>query len=75
MHVGLSEASGRRDAALILHRLAAGASVEELARLLGLDSDLLAAVLEDLAKRHHGSGRLAIFRCLADGKLAAGGRC
>ena len=72
MHVGLSEGSGRRDAALILHRLAAGASVEELARLLGLDSDLLAAVLEHLAKCHHGSGRLAeIFRCLADGKLAA----
>lgn len=73
MHVGSSESSGRRDAAVILHRLAAGTRVEEVARLLGLDSDLLAAVLHDLAKRRHrSSDRLAeIFQRLADGKPAA----
>jgi hypothetical protein len=61
-----------RDAALILHRLAAGATAEELARLLGLDPDLLAAVLEDLAKRRHRSDRLGvIFQQLADRKSPA----
>jgi hypothetical protein len=58
-----------RDAALILHRLGAGATVEEIGRLLGLDPDLLNAVLHDIAKRRHGSDRLGtIFQRLADGK-------
>ena len=75
IHVGSSESSGRRDAALILHRLAAGARVDELSRLLGLDSDLLAAVLQDLAKRHYGSDRLAeIFQRLAEGNTGRADR-
>lgn len=58
-----------RDAALILHRLAAGTTIEELSRLLGLDPDILTAVLHDLAKRRYGSDRLSkIFHQLADGK-------
>jgi hypothetical protein len=61
-----------RDAALILHRLAAGATVAELAGLLGLDPELLTVVLHDLAKRHYGSDRLdKIFHQLADGKSIA----
>jgi hypothetical protein len=70
--VGRSTSSGMRDAALILHRLAAGATVEELARLLGLDPDLLTAVLHDLATRRYESDRLGkIFQRLADGKPTA----
>jgi DNA-binding CsgD family transcriptional regulator len=62
-----------RDAALILHRLAAGTTPEELARLLGLDSGVLHAALQDLAKRRYrSSGRLGeIFRRLADRKSIA----
>jgi hypothetical protein len=70
--VGRSTSSGMRDAALILHRLAAGATVEELARLLELDPDLLNAVLHDLGARRYESGRLGkIFQQLADGKPTA----
>lgn len=72
IHLGPSASWGMRDAALILHRLAAGATVEELAGLLGLDPELLNAVLHDLAKRRYRSGRLGeIFRQLADGKSTA----
>ncbi len=61
-----------RDAALILHRLAAGATVEELAGLVGLGPDLLNAVLHDLAKRRYRSDQLGeIFQQLADGKSTA----
>jgi hypothetical protein len=61
-----------RDAALILHRFAAGATVAELAGLLGFDAELLAMVLHDLAKRSYGSDRLGrIFQQLADGKSTA----
>jgi hypothetical protein len=60
------------DAALILHRLAAGATVAELAGLFGLDPELLTVVLHDLAKRDYGSDRLdKIFHQLADGKSTA----
>ena len=66
---------GMRDAALILHRLGAGATVEELARLLGLEPDLLNAALHDLAKRRYESDRLGkIFQELADGKPTAQNR-
>jgi hypothetical protein len=72
IQVGPSTSWVMRDAALILHRLGAGATVEELARLLGLDPDLLNAVLRDLAKRRYESDRLGkIFQELADGKPAA----
>jgi hypothetical protein len=70
--LGPSTSWGMRDAALILHRLAAGAAVEELARLLGRDPGLLNAVLHDLAERRYESDRLGnIFRQLADGKRTA----
>jgi hypothetical protein len=72
IEAGPSTSWGMRDAALILQRLAAGATAEELARLLGLDPDLLNAVLRDLAKRRYGSDRLGkIFQQLADGKPTA----
>lgn len=61
-----------RDAALILHRLGAGATVEELARLIGLEPGVLNAVLRDLAKRRYESARVGkIFQQLADGKPTA----
>jgi hypothetical protein len=70
--VGRSTSWGMRDAALILHRFAAGASVDELARLLGLDPHLLNAVLRDLATRRYESNRLGkVFQRLADGKPVA----
>jgi DNA-binding CsgD family transcriptional regulator len=70
--IGPTTSWGMRDAALILHRLAAGATVEELARLLGLDPALLNAVLHDLAKRRYESDRLGdIFQQLAEGKPTA----
>ena len=70
--MGPSTSWGMRDAALILHRLAAGATVEELASLLGLDPHLLNAVLHDLAKRRYASARLGtIFQQLAEGKPTA----
>ena len=72
IQVGRSTSSGMRDAALILHRLAAGDTVEELARLLGLEPDVLNAVLHDLAKRPYESDRLGkIFQELADRKRTA----
>jgi hypothetical protein len=70
--VGPSTSWGVRDATLILQRLAAGATVEELPRFLGLDPDLLNAVLHDLAKRRYRSDRLGkIFQQLAGGKPTA----
>ena len=75
IQVGRSTSSGMRDAALILHRLGAGATVQELARLLGLEPDGLNAVLHDLAKRRYESDRLGkIFQELADGKPTAQNR-
>jgi hypothetical protein len=72
IRVDPSTSWGMRDAALILHQLRAGATVEELTRLLGLDPDLLNTVLNDLAKRRHQSDRLgSIFQQLADGKPTA----
>ena len=72
IQAGLSMSSGMRDAALILRRLGAGATVPELARLLGVDPDLLNAVLHDLARRRYESDRLGkIFQELADGKPTA----
>ena len=72
IHVGPSTSWGMRDTELILRRLGAGATVEELARLLGLEPDLLNAVLHDLAKRRFESDRLGkIFQQLADGKPTA----
>jgi hypothetical protein len=70
IQVGPSTTSwGMRDAALMLHRLGAGATVEEIAPLIGLEPDLLSALLNDLAKRRHESDRLGkIFQALADGK-------
>lgn len=65
--VGPSMSSGMRDAALILHRLAAGAAVDEVAHLLELEPDILSAVLHDLAKRRYRSDRLdKVFEHLAD---------
>jgi hypothetical protein len=67
-----STSFGMRDAALILRRLGAGATVEDLARLLGLEPDRLNLVLHDLAKRRYESDRLGkIFQGLADGKSTA----
>lgn len=67
-----STSFGMRDAALILRRLGAGATVEELAGLLGLEPDHLNVVLHDLAKRRYESDRLGnIFQALADGKPTA----
>ena len=75
IQAGLSMSSGMRDAALILRRLGAGATVPELARLLGVDPDLLNAVLHDLARRRYESDRLGkIFQELADGKPTAQNR-
>jgi len=72
IYLGSSASWGMRDAALILHRLAAGATIEELAHLLGLDPELLHAVLDDLAKRSYRSDQLGkIFQQLADGKPTA----
>ena len=72
IHVGPSTSWGMRDASLILHRLAAGSTTDELARLLGLDPELLSAVLRDLATRRYGSDRLGkIFEQLADGNPIA----
>jgi hypothetical protein len=72
IHWGPSTSYGMRDAALILDRLGAGATVEELTRLLGLGPDVLNAVLHDLAKRRYESDRLGkIFQALADRRPTA----
>ena len=59
-------------ASLLLERLAAGASVEQLAAELGLGTDLLSRALRDLAGRPHPSPRLGeIFEKLAGGETTA----
>jgi hypothetical protein len=58
-----------REAVLLLGRLAAGKTVEQIAALHGLDPDLLRSALQDLATRSHRSDRLApIFQQLAEGR-------
>jgi hypothetical protein len=62
----------RLAASSLVHRLATGASVEQLAAELGLGNELLSSALRDLARRPHPSPRLGeIFGKLADGKTIA----
>lgn len=62
----------RLAASMLLHRLATGASVDQLAAELGVGEDVLSRALRDLAGRPHPSPRLGeIFDGLAGGKTIA----
>jgi hypothetical protein len=72
IEIGPSASWSERDAVLILYRLAAGATAEQLAHLLGLEPALLQTVFSDLATRPRVSERLGrIFQSVAEGKSVA----
>lgn len=69
IELGPSASWRMRDAALILDRLAAGTTTQDLARVLAMEPDLLHIVLRDVARGSHVSDRLStILQQLADGR-------